>query len=283
MVSFHRSKDAHVTIAMMVVPESEIHQFGAGITDEDGRIIEWEEKPKVARTNLASMGIYVFDTQYLLKILLENKEEIDFGMHLIPKAIERDNVFAYPFHDYWRDVGTIQAYWEANMDLIKGDAGISPEKWGIRPNPYADGMAADRSPARFESGCSVSRSMISAGCIIRGEVENSVLSPGVIVEAGAKVRDSIIFADGIIGEGAIVDLAILDKKVTVGRSAVVGSGDDRDVANKLYPSHLYTGISLIGKEAVIPSRAVIGRNCIVQPGKNLDDFPGITVKTGETV
>ncbi len=134
LVDFHRQKEADITIGMMVVPKSQMHQFGAGITDNEGRIVEWEEKPKVPRTNLASMGIYVFDTEYLLALLAEDKEEVDFGIHLVPKALARDNVFAYPFTGYWRDVGTIQAYWEANMDLLSEDSGISPEEWGIRPN-----------------------------------------------------------------------------------------------------------------------------------------------------
>jgi len=283
MVQYHRQKQADLTIGMMVVPLSEIHQFGAGITDEDGRITEWEEKPQEPRTNLASMGIYVFDTQYLLKLLAENRQEVDFGLHLIPKAIKEDHIFAYPFHGYWRDVGTIQAYWEANMDVIRDDSGISPEAWGIRPNPEADGKPTDRCPARFATGCRVSRSMISAGCLIKGEVVNSVLSPGVVVEAGARVRDSIILDDCIIEKGALVDLAVLDKKAVIGNNAVVGHGSRKNIPNKLFPTHLYTSISLVGKGASIPSKATIGRNCIIHPWCRLDNFPGLQVKSGETV
>jgi glucose-1-phosphate adenylyltransferase len=163
MIEFHRQKNADITIGMMVVPESQIHQFGAGITNDEGRIVEWEEKPKAARTNLASMGIYVFNYEYLVKLLTEDKAMVDFGMHLVPKAIARDNVFAYPFEGYWRDVGTIQAYWEANMDLLKDDPEISPEAWGIRPNLESEQLLADRIPARIAAGSRVSRSMISAG------------------------------------------------------------------------------------------------------------------------
>lgn len=283
MLNFHRRKEAQVTIGMMVVPKNQIHQFGAGITNDEGRIVEWEEKPKVARTDLASMGIYVFDTEYLLNMLTDNKEEVDFGMHLIPKAIKHDNVYAYSFHGYWRDVGTIQAYWEANMDVIRKDTEISPEAWGIRPNPEADARPADWCPARFVSGCKVCGSMISAGCVIEGEVINSVLSPGVKVGRGATVRDSIIFHDCTLAEGSIVDLAILDKRVRVGKGAVVGSGKQKDIPNKLYPTHLYTGISLVGKEAVIPEKTVIGRNCIIEPYRKAGDFPSLTIETGETI
>jgi glucose-1-phosphate adenylyltransferase len=284
MISFHRRKQADVTIGMMVVPESEIHQFGAGITNEEGRIVDWEEKPKVARTNLASMGIYVFDTEYLLRMLTEDREEIDFGMHLIPRAIEQDNVFAYPFHGYWRDVGTVQAYWESNMDILSEDSGISPENWGIRPNIEA-GVAdiADRPPARFTAGSNVKNSMIAAGCVIEGEVVNSVLSPGVQVAAGAEVRDSILFHDCLVEAGAKIDLAILDKGVRVGAGAVIGCGEDKTTANINFPKHLYTGITLVGKEAYVPAATVIGRNCIIAPMTWEQDYSGLEIKTGESV
>ncbi|MDH3390669.1 MAG: glucose-1-phosphate adenylyltransferase [Desulfobulbaceae bacterium] len=283
MIEFHRQKNADITVGMMIVPESEIHQFGAGITNDEGRIIEWEEKPRVPRTNLASMGIYVFNTKYLLKLLAEDKEMVDFGIHLIPKAIARDNVFAYPFDGYWRDVGTIQAYWEANMDLLKDDSEISPETWGIRPNPESEQLFADRIPARFAAGSKVSRSMISAGCVIEGEVVNSVLSPGVKVGPGCRVTDSIILHDCVIEEGATVDLTVMDKRVMVGKGAVIGTGDNKDVPNSKYPGHLYTGISLVGKEAEIPPGTTIGRNCIISPWSKQKDFSAKVLRDGETI
>lgn len=283
MIEFHRQKNADITVGMMIVPESLIHQFGTGITNDEGRIIEWEEKPKVPRTNLASMGIYVFNTEYLLKLLAEDKEMVDFGIHLIPKAIARDNVFAYPFDGYWRDVGTIQAYWEANMDLLKDDSEISPETWGIRPNPESEQLFADRIPARFAAGSKVSRSMISAGCVIEGEVVNSVLSPGVKVGPGCRVTDSIILHDCVIEEGATVDLAVMDKQVTVGKGAVIGTGDNKNVPNSKYPGHLYTGITLVGKEAEIPPGTTIGRNCIINPWCKQEDFKTKVLKDGETI
>jgi glucose-1-phosphate adenylyltransferase len=283
MIEFHRQKNADITVGMMIVPESEIHQFGAGITNDEGRIIEWEEKPRVPRTNLASMGIYVFNTKYLLKLLAEDKEMVDFGIHLIPEAIARDNVFAYPFDGYWRDVGTIQAYWEANMDLLKDDSEISPETWGIRPNPESEQLFADRIPARFAAGSKVSRSMISAGCVIEGEVVNSVLSPGVKVGPGCRVTDSIILHDCVIEEGATVDLTVMDKRVMVGKGSFIGTGDNKDVPNSKYPGHLYTGISLVGKEAEIPPGTTIGRNCIISPWSKQKDFSAKVLRDGETV
>lgn len=283
MVKFHKIKEADLTIGMMVVPESEIHQFGAGITNRESRIIDWEEKPEVPRTNLASMGIYVFKTDYLLKLLAEDRNEMDFGMHIIPKAIARDNVYAYPFEGYWRDVGTIQAYWEANMDVIRETSDISPEAWGIRPNTEADVRLADWPPARFAPGCEVTSSLVSAGCVIEGSVVNSVLSPGVRVAKGARVRDSIIFHDCQIEEGAVVDLAILDKRCRIGSGAVIGEGGDRNVPNRLQPKHLYAGITLIGKGSDLPARMTVGRNCIIRPNLAPDYFRGLVVKDGETV
>ncbi len=283
LVHFHRRKKADMTIAMMVVPRQEIHQFGTAITNKKGRIVEWEEKPEIPRTDLASMGIYVFDTNYLLDLLAEDKNELDFGMHLIPKAIQRDKVYAFPFEGYWRDVGTVQAYWQANMDVIRQAAPISPEEWGICTNIETTGLLGDRPPARFSPGSMVRKSLISAGCEIEGTVINSVLSPGVKIGPGATVRDSIIFHDTVINRGAHVDLAILDKEVRVGENAQIGLGEDKKTANRLHPEHLYTGITLIGKKSVIPAGTQIGRNCIVSPWTTVDDFKHSTVATGETV
>ncbi len=280
MIHFHRHKRADVTVAMMVVPRDQIHQFGAGITDDEGRIVDWEEKPKEPKTNLASMGIYVFDADYLLDLLAEDRNEVDFGMHLLPRAIARDRVYAYPFYGYWRDVGTIQAYWEANMDVLDPASGLDPEGWGVRPNPYADPRSYDQPPARYHAGCRVRDSLIAAGCVIEGTVERSILSPGVRVAKGAVVRNSIVGDDTVIGPGATVDLAILDKEVQVESGARIGAGPAEAPANRRHPTHLYTGISLIGKAAVIPAGCTIGRNCIVHPG--VTELAG-DVASGETV
>jgi glucose-1-phosphate adenylyltransferase len=277
MLSYHLHKKADITIGMMVVPKRDIHQFGTGIIDAENRIVDWEEKPAMPRTNLASMGIYVFDTKYLLRTLARDRQEVDFGHHIIPRAINEDRVYAYPFYGYWRDVGTIQSYWEANMDIIRENSGISPEEWEIHPNPEHSGRSMDRAPARFLSGCKVASSMIASGCVIEGTVINSVLSPGVHVKKGAMVSNSVIFYDSIIEEGAVVDLTICDKRVHVGTNAIVGCGDNMTVANKQFPKHLYTGISLIGKEARIPDGARIGRNCIVNFGFHDTTFSGQSV------
>lgn len=274
MLSYHQHKKADITIGMMVVPKSEIHQFGAGIVDGQNQIIDWEEKPAVPRTNLASMGIYIFDTDYLLDTLERDKAEIDFGMHIIPRAIEHDRVFAYPFYGYWRDVGTIQSYWQTNMDIIQDTSDISPEEWEIQPNPEYGDRPMDRAAAHFAAGCNVSSSLISAGCRIEGTVKNSVLSPGVIVKRGAVVSNSVIFDDVVVGEDSVVDLAICDKRVHIGKGVTIGNTDNMTVVNKNFPKHLYTGISLVGKEAKVPDGARVGRNCIVNFGFDKPDFNG---------
>jgi len=283
MIEFHRAKKSDVTIAMMVVPKSEIHQFGAGITDKNDRIIEWEEKPEEPKTNLASMGIYVFDYNYLLDTLSKDKTEIDFGMHILQRAIENDNVYAYPFYGYWRDVGTIQTYWEANMDVIRKDSGISPQEWNIRTNIEAGSRLADWPPAHFGFNAQVRSSLISAGSTIQGEVINSVLAPGVTVEEGAVVKDSILFADCTVKRGAVVDYSILDKGAYVGVAAVVGSGDNHTIVNRLTPSHLYTGITLIGKGSRVPPEQKIGRNCVINSNVTEESYPGKSIEDGESL
>ena len=169
------------------------------------------------------------------------------------------------------------------MDLLKDDPEISPEAWGIRPNLESEQLLADRIPARIAAGSRVSRSMISAGCVIEGEVVNSVLSPGVMVGPGCRVLDSIILHDCVIEEGATVDLAIMDKRVRIGKGAVVGNGDNKNIPNSRYPDHLYTGITLLGKEVEVPSGTVIGRNCIINPWCKQNCFKDNVIEDGATI
>ncbi len=281
LVDFHRSHGALVTIGMLPVPWEETYQFGIGITDAENRIVDWEEKPERARSNLASMGIYVFDREYLVRILEETREE-DFGKHIIPMALRESRVFAYPFEGYWRDVGTIQAYWDANMDLLRPGAGLEPERCGIKTNVTAGTLPYDRPPTRITNQARVSNSVISPSCHIEGTVENSVLSPGVVVEHGASVRDSIVMHDAVISRGARVERAIIDKEVRVGENADVGRGTP-GIANLKYPDHVYSGLTLVGKSAVIPNKFKIGTNCIIEPAVTEADYPAPGLPDGETL
>lgn len=169
------------------------------------------------------------------------------------------------------------------MDVLRKNSGISPQKWQIRTNIDTEGRAADRAPARFGTGCQLRNSMISAGSHIQGTVINSVLAPGVVVEEGAVVKDSILFEDCIVGRGAKVDLAILDKRVQVGVQAIVGCGDNHACANRRKPSHLYTGITLVGKGARIPAEQKIGRNCVIDSGVSEGLFSGNVLADGESL
>jgi len=281
MVRHHRASGARVTVAMMTVAWEETNQFGIGITDDTGRIVDWEEKPEKARSNLASMGIYVFDTEYLLKSLRSTKD-VDFGHHILPQAMRAGYLYAYIFNSYWRDVGTVNAYWDANMDLLRPERRLDTQLWGVVTNVENEGIFHDRSPARLLPGARVRDSSLAAGCIIRGTVEGSVLSPGVIVEAEAEVRHSVVMHDTVVQKGAVLHRVVCDKQVTVGRSARIGIGDP-EVSNRRYPKHLHDGITLIGKRAVIPQGAAVGTNCIVFPDLRDADWPaGGVLPDGET-
>lgn len=282
LVRFHREKKAHLTVAMMPVPWEETHHFGIAITDEEGRIIDWEEKPAKARSNLASMGVYVFDTTYLVDVLQRVPQE-DFGMHILPQALKEARVYAYPFRGYWRDVGTLESYFQANMDLLRPGSGLDPEAWGVMTNLFSHGLPYDWPPTHIYCSGQVEDSVISPGCKIAGKVVRSVLSPGVEVEEGAEVVDSILMHDTVVSCNARLRRVIVDKKVYIGQGAVIGEGDPT-VVNTRFPKHLYTGLTLIGKEAVIPAGARIGCNCVIFPNVRVEDFPeDYRLPDGETL
>ena len=281
LVRFHRENKAHVTICMLFVPWEETNQFGIGIVDEKNRIIAWEEKPTKARSNLASMGVYVFNREYLVRTLHETKDE-DFGLHIIPKALEEARVYAYAFHGYWRDVGTIQAYWQAHMDLLDPSSALMPELPNVKTNLLAENLQYDRPPSKILTRGHSVNSLLSPDCLIMGRVENSVLSPGVVVEKDAVVKDSILMHDSIIRAGAHVECCIIDKEVTVGRKAVVGIGD-ASVINSAYPTHVHSGLTLVGKRAKIPSNTRVGTNCIIFSEAQEKEFHHRALPDGGTV
>jgi glucose-1-phosphate adenylyltransferase len=277
-VAEHRRRRADVTIAVRTVPMDEAHRFGILALDESHRVVEWQEKPKVPASNLASMGIYVFTKRALLRWL--DEERFDFGANVIPAMLDgAARVYGYRFDGYWQDVGTIESYWQANMDLLDEHPRLDlyDRDWLIHTR------SEERAPAKIGPTASVHRSMISHGCVVYGTVEHSVLSPGVVVDVGAVVRDSIVMFDSVVRAGAIVDRAILDKGVTVGPNAVVGEGSDYLVANRQEPGRLNTGITVVGKRAVIPRGVRIGRNVKVAGGVRATDFRGRVIRSGQTV
>jgi len=224
------------------------------------------------------MGVYVFSKRAFHRWL--DEDHPDFGGDVIPAMLDGDaRVYGYRFDGYWQDVGTIHSYWEANMALLEDRPllDLYDKEWLIHTR------SEERAPAKIGATAQVHRSLISHGCQIEGMVVNSVLSPGVVVGVGAVVRDSILMFDTVIRPGAVVDRAILDKEVTVGPGAIVGEGGDLGVPNRLTPSHLNTGITIVGKRAVIPRSVRIGRNVRIDPDVRATDFSGRTVASGSTV
>ncbi len=289
MIAFHQQRNADITLGAVVVPLEEGHRFGILETDAEGRVISFEEKPAQPRGTLGSMGIYVFGRDTLTNVLIQDARPAeaggtpsrhDFGRDIIPAMLARgQRVYAYPFTGYWQDVGTVQSYWEAHMELL----GDRPAFDLYDPSWVIHTRSEERPPALVHSGAQIISSMISHGCIIKGRVERSVLSPGVVVEEGAVVRESIILFDCVIGSGSVVDRSILDKEVVVGKNCQIGYGDDLTTPNKLEPSRLNTGITLIGKRAHLPDNLKVGRNCKIGTDLRPEDFPTDTLASGESL
>ncbi len=283
MIAFHQQRNADATLGAVIVPLEEGHRFGILETGAEGRVLSFEEKPAQPRGTLGSMGIYVFSRNTLTRLLIDDarkKESAhDFGRNIVPDMVARDErVYAYPFAGYWQDVGTIQSYWEAHMDLLSDRPAFDlyDSSWVVHTR------SEERPPAHIYGGAKIERSLISHGCIIKGTVERSVLSPGVVVEEGAVVRESILLFNTVIGAGSVVERAILDKESIVGKNSHIGYGDDM-TPNKLEPSRLNTGITLIGKRAHMPDNLTVGRNCKVGTDLRPEDFSTATLASGETI
>ena len=282
LLRFHEAKAADLTVAVMHVPPEEVFRFGIMTTNAEQRIVNFTEKPKKSESTLASMGIYVFNTRFLLQRLEEDgadpSSSHDFGKNIIPKMVEQDEVFAYPYSGYWVDVGTISSYWETNMALL----GQNPALDLYDPSWVIHTRSKERPPVKLGSSGQSRDSLIANGCVINGVVINSILSPGVYVEAGAVVRDSVIMNDTIIRAGATVDRCVLDKEIEIGAGAQVGMGDD-NTPNELEPANINTGITIVGKRARVPEKATIGRNCRIDPGTSPADYESLQAPSGATI
>jgi glucose-1-phosphate adenylyltransferase len=268
-VQHHRRHRADVTVAVQRVPINEASRFGILALADDDRVTEWQEKPRQPKSDLASLGIYVFSKRALLNWLDESLT--DFGRDVIPAMLAGGaRVFGYRFDGYWQDVGTVASYWQAHMDLLDDHPALDlyDREWVVHTR------SEERAPARIGPTASVHRSLISHGCLIWGTVEHSVLSPGVRVDPGAVVRDSIVMFDTVIRAGAVVDRAIIDKEVSVGPNAVVGYGTDLDTPNRAEPERLNTGITVVGKRAVVPNGVRLGRNVRIGERVKAADYGG---------
>lgn len=280
MLDFHKENNADVTIAAMPVPIEEASRFGIVITDKDRRITEFDEKPANPRSNLASMGIYIFSWPVLREALLKNKDVpgCDFGKHVIPYCFEQgDRLFAYEFNGYWKDVGTLGSYWEANMELIDivPDFNLYEEYWKIYTN------SGSVPPQYVSEDAVIDRSIICNGVEIYGEVHNSVIGAGVVIGKGTVVRDSIIMQDCVIGEDCVIDKAIIAENVAIGDRVALGIGSD--IPNKQKPDIYSFGLVTIGENSVIPEGVRIGKNTAISGVTVSEDYKEGMLESGETL
>ena len=277
MLDYHKANNADVTIAAMPVPMEEASRFGILITDESNRITEFEEKPANPRSNLASMGIYIFSWKVLREALIKLSDEpgCDFGKHIIPYCFgEGKRIFAYEYNGYWKDVGTLGSYWEANMELIDiiPDFNLYEEYWKIYTK-------SDRIPPQYVApDAHVGRCIIGEGAEIYGSVENSVVGPGVVIESGAVVRDSIIMNDCVIGKDALVEKAIIAENVTVGEGAKLGVGEY--APSKYDPKVYQFDLVTIGEHSAIPAGVEIGKNTAISGVTVPEDYQDGKLESG---
>ncbi len=259
MLAYHKAKNADCTIAVMEVPMEEASRFGIMATEADGKVYEFQEKPKQPKSNLASMGIYIFSYDKLRKYLVEDEadenSENDFGKNIIPNMLnDGQRLYAWSFDGYWKDVGTIDSLWEANMDLLNPNVPLDlyDESWKI----YARNPVMP--PQYVGNNAIVNNSMISEGCEVYGDAHFSVLFPGVIVEEGAKIHNSIIMPGTIVKKGAVVEYAIIAENAVIDENAKVGS-DPTITEGDWGVAVVGAGIH-VGKNAVVPAKSMIEEN-----------------------
>lgn len=281
MLDFHKEKNSDVTIAVLEVSLEEATRFGIMNTEDDDKIYEFEEKPAEPKNNLASMGIYIFNWKELRDALIKDSqvhENSDFGKHIIPGMLKGNKtMYAYRFKDYWKDVGTIESYWSANMELIKAlpEFNLYEDFWKIS-------TSQDHQPPQYTSSTSeVKTSLLSEGCDIYGSVYNSVLGPNVVVEEGAVVRDSIIMSDSVIGKNSVVEKCVIDEDTKIGENTILGDGED--IANKAKPDLYNSGITVIGEFTTVPDNVTVGKNCVIYGKTTLDDYKDGILSSGGTI
>jgi glucose-1-phosphate adenylyltransferase len=260
MLRQHIQNGADATVGVRRVNVYETHRYGIVALNNEDRILDFQEKPRRARATLASMGIYIFRKAVLAE-LLQNANYVDFGRHVLPAMVESDlALYGYTFPGYWADVGTIQAYWEANMSLLAEEPALDL----YNPDWVVHTRSEERAPAKIGPNAQVGGNLLSNGCQVHGFVERSVLSPGVYIAEGATVRNSIILNETVIESGAVVDRAIVDKGVRISQGAQVGTGDD-NTPNKEWPEQINTGLTLVGKGVTLPENLTVGRNVVIHP------------------
>ena len=280
MLDFHKANNAEVTIAVMPVPIEEASRFGIMIADENHRITEFEEKPEHPRSNLASMGIYIFNWKTLKEALIAMADQpaLDFGKHVIPYCHEKGApLYAYEFTGYWKDVGTLSSYWEANMELIDivPEFNLYEEYWKIYTKSEI------QPPDYIAADSVVERSIIGEGSEVYGEVYNSVIGCGVTIGKGTVIRDSIIMNQTQIGEGCEINKAIIAENVVVGNQVKLGVGEEAE--NDTAP-HIYNhGLVTIGEKSVIPDGISVGKNSVISGVTAAADYEDSQLASGKTL
>ncbi|MBQ7265201.1 MAG: glucose-1-phosphate adenylyltransferase [Firmicutes bacterium] len=281
MLDFHKKNSCDVTIAVLEVTMEEASRFGIMNADENDKIYEFEEKPEHPRSNLASMGIYIFTWKELRKALLEDNKvhpDSDFGKHIIPKMLEEGKtLFAYRFKDYWKDVGTIESYWAANMELIRTlpEFNLYEDFWKIYTN-------SDNQPPQYTGpNASVKTCIVSEGAQIYGNIEHSVISKNVVIEEGAYVKDSIIMEGCHIKKGAVLNRVIVDQDAVIGENVNIGEGEN--IPNERKPKIYNTGITVIGSATTVPDDLKIGKNCVIYGHTTIEDYENGALKDGGSI
>ncbi len=280
MLDYHKANNAEVTIAVMPVPMEEAKRFGIMIADENGKITEFEEKPEHPRSNLASMGIYIFNWKTLKEALITMADQpaLDFGKHVIPYCHKNGApLYAYEFNGYWKDVGTLESYWQANMELIDivPEFNLYEEYWKIYTK-------SDTLPPQYFSNDSViERSIVGEGSEIYGKVYNSVIGCGVVIEKDAVVRDSIIMNETHIGSGTECNKAIIAESVTIGSDCHIGVGHEAE--NETSPKIYNSGLVTIGEKTDIPDGVTVGKNTVIFGHTEASDYENGRLDSGRTL
>ena len=281
MLNYHKKKKADVSIAVFKVPMDEAHRFGIMNTDDHNRIIEFEEKPENPKNDLASMGIYIFDWKILRQALVNaevNHDNSDFGKHIIPHCLNQGNeIVAYEFEGFWKDVGTLESYWQANMELISlvPDFNLYEAYWKI----YTKNEI--QPPQYIASGAVVDTCILGEGTEIYGEVYNSVIGSNVTIGKGSVIRDTIIMSDTVIKENTIINRSVISEDVIIGSNVVMGDGEN--IINEEFPSIYNSGISVIGESAIIPDGVSIGKNCALVGPLCVEDFANGKLESGQNL
>ncbi len=280
MLDFHKQNGAEATLAVMPVPMEEAKRFGILITDDNRKVVDFEEKPANPRSNLASMGIYIFNWKTLKEALLAKKDQpnLDFGKHVIPYIHEKQApIYAYEFNGYWKDVGTLHSYWEANMELIDivPEFNLYEEYWKIYTK--SDAIA----PQYISADSKVERSLIAEGAQIYGEVYNSIIGCSVEIGAGTVVRDSIIMNDTVIGKNCEINKTIIAENTVLADGIKTGIGEE--VENETDPGIYNHGLVCIGEHTTVPEGVTIGKNAVIFGETDAADYPGNTLASGKSL